>query len=152
MYLVYPCQNNKLVCTILEQWITRQTYTYDEYLFECFVDEYQRDKCNKDFLHKACEVAHEKSTLKHHYYDRKHSNPHADPQAKHQKLHVKCITHLHNIQHYNLLSKEISTVFHTKGFSLTTLSSSTCCTEHSCLHQLLPNTAIVHFPMLYRWR
>ena len=68
--------------------------TYEKYLLESFVDEYQWDECYEYLLHEAREISHQKSTLEHHDDYHKHSDPYADPQPKHQKLHFECITHL----------------------------------------------------------
>jgi len=79
-----------------EQQKTCQISTYNKNLLEGFINEYQRDECYENILHKSGEISDEKSTLEHDDNYHKHADPHADPQPKHEELYVKCITHLHN--------------------------------------------------------
>lgn len=85
----------------------RKISTYDEYLLESFVDEYKRDECYEDFLHESREISYEKRPLEHDDSYREHSNPHADPQTKHQKLYLELVTHLQaqHTQCFNQISQ-----------------------------------------------
>jgi len=94
-HLLLFCCDSNIHKRYISHSIKKNTPTYDEYLLESFVDEYERDECYEDFLHESREISHKKCPLQHDNKYRKHPNPHTDPQTKHQKLHPQLITHLH---------------------------------------------------------